>query len=36
MAPMLQTLLLLERLQGSVRSLDLPRDEYAEPAGGSR
>jgi capsular polysaccharide biosynthesis protein len=33
-APMLQTLLLLERLQGSVQSLKIVSDDHAEPASG--
>jgi capsular polysaccharide biosynthesis protein len=33
-SPMLQTLLLLDRLQGSVRSLETPRGDHAEPATG--
>jgi transcriptional regulator with GAF, ATPase, and Fis domain len=33
-APLLQTLVLLDRLQGSVNSLEMSRDDHAEPAGG--
>jgi hypothetical protein len=33
-APLLQTLVLLDRLQGSVHSLEMSRDDHAEPAAG--
>jgi hypothetical protein len=35
-APMVQTLMLLDQLQESVRTLELSRGDHAEPAAGYR